>query len=154
MLMIVGRKCDMGDYVAFIWIGFAVFMLICEALTSQLVSIWFVLGSVAAAVSCIFTDSFLIQSVIFVAVSFVCLIATRPFVKKITKQKIERTNADSMIGRMALVTIDIVNVNGTGQVNVDGKIWSAKSVDNREIKAGANVKITAIEGVKLLVEVA
>ena len=144
----------MGEYVAFIWIGFAIFMLICEGLTSQLVSIWFVLGGVAAAISCIFTDNFLIQSVVFVVVSFISLVATRPFVKKITKQKIEHTNADSMIGRMALVTVDIVNSKGTGQVNVDGKIWSAKSVDEREIKAGANVRITAIQGVKLLVEVA
>ncbi len=144
----------MSEYVAFIWIGFAIFMLICEGLTSQLVSIWFVFGGVAAAISCIFTDSFLIQSVVFVVVSFICLIATRPLVKKITKQKIEHTNADSMIGRMALVTMDIVNTKGTGQVNVDGKIWSAKSVDNREIKTGANVRITGIQGVKLLVEIA
>lgn len=144
----------MSEYVAFIWIGFAIFMLICEGLTSQLVSIWFVFGGVAAAISCIFTDNFLIQSVVFVVVSFICLIATRPLVKKITKQKIEHTNADSMIGRMALVTMDIVNTKGTGQVNVDGKIWSAKSVDNREIKTGANVRITGIQGVKLLVEIA
>ncbi len=144
----------MSEYIAFIWIGFAIFMLICEGLTSQLVSIWFVFGSVAAAISCIFTDNFLIQSVVFVIVSFICLIATRPLVKKITKQTIVHTNADGMVGRMALVTMDIVNTKGTGQVNVDGELWSAKSVDNREIKSGANVRITGIQGVKLLVEVA
>jgi membrane protein implicated in regulation of membrane protease activity len=154
MTIILEGKHSMSEYIAFIWIGFAIFMLICEALTSQLVSIWFVFGGVAAAVSCIFTDNILIQAVVFVVVSVICLIATRPLVKKITKQKIEHTNADGMIGRMALVTIDIVNVSGTGQVNVDGKIWSAKSADGREIKTGANVKIVAIEGVKLLVEVA
>ena len=48
---------NFGDYIAFIWIGFAVFMLICEALTSQLVSIWFVIGGICAAISCIFTDN-------------------------------------------------------------------------------------------------
>ena len=94
---------NFGDYIAFIWIGFAVFMLICEALTSQLVSIWFVIGGICAAISCIFTDNILIQSSVFIIVSFVCLIFTRPLVKKITKKKIEHTNSDSLIGRMGLV---------------------------------------------------
>lgn len=143
----------MGDYIALIWIGFAVFMLICEAFTAQLVSIWFVVGGIAAAISCIFTDNLLIQSFVFIAVSFVCLLATRPLVKKITKREFEKTNSDRMIGRIGIVTIDVVNNNGSGQVNVDGKIWSAKSADEREIKAGANVKVNAIEGVKLIVEV-
>ena len=128
-------------------------MLICEALTTQLVSIWFVIGGVAAAISCIFTDNILIQSIVFLVVSFICLFATRPLVKKYNKRKAEPTNSDRLIGRVGMVTVDIVNQKGVGQVNVDGKIWSAKSVDEREIKSGANVRITSIEGVKLLVEV-
>lgn len=143
----------MEQYFALIWIGFAVFMLICEAFTAQLVSIWFVIGSVAAAISCIFTDNILIQALVFIVVSFVSLIATRPLVKKITKAKPERTNSDRLIGRIGIVTVDIVNTSGTGQVNVDGKIWSARSSDDREIKSGASVKINAIQGVKLIVEV-
>ena len=143
----------MENYIVFIWIIFAVFMLICEALTTQLVSIWFVIGGVAAAVTCIFTDNILIQSIVFIVVSLVCLIATRPFVKKFNAKKKEPTNSDRLIGRVGIVTLDIINTKGEGQVNVDGKIWSAKSDDEREIKKGANVRITAIEGVKLIVEV-
>lgn len=143
----------MENYIVFIWIIFAVFMLICEALTTQLVSIWFVIGGVAAAVTCIFTDNILIQSIVFIVVSLICLIATRPFVKKFNAKKKEPTNSDRLIGRVGIVTLDIINTKGEGQVNVDGKIWSAKSDDEREIKKGANVRITAIEGVKLIVEV-
>ena len=143
----------MENYIVFIWIIFAVFMLICEALTTQLVSIWFVIGGVAAAVTCIFTDNILIQSIVFSVVSLVCLIATRPFVMKFNAKKKEPTNSDRLIGRVGIVTLDIINAKGEGQVNVDGKIWSAKSDDEREIKKGANVRITAIEGVKLIVEV-
>lgn len=143
----------MENYIVFIWIIFAVFMLICEALTTQLVSIWFVIGGVAAAVTCIFTDNILIQSIVFIVVSLICLIATRPFVKKFNAKKKEPTNSDRLIGRIGIVTLDIINSKGEGQVNVDGKIWSAKSDDEREIKKGANVRITAIEGVKLIVEV-
>ena len=73
----------MENYIVFVWIIFAVFMLICEGLTTQLVSIWFVIGAVAAAVTCIFTDNILIQSIVFITVSLVALAATRPLVKKI-----------------------------------------------------------------------
>ncbi|MCH5304529.1 MAG: NfeD family protein [Ruminococcus sp.] len=128
-------------------------MLICEVLTTQLVSIWFVIGGVAAAITCIFTDNILIQSLVFILVSLISLIATRPLVKKFMRNKKQPTNSDRLIGRVGIVTIDIINLKGEGQVNVDGKIWSARSVDGREIKSGANVRITSIEGVKLLVEV-
>ncbi len=143
----------MGDYIVYIWVVFAIFMLICEALTTQLVSIWFVIGGAAAAVTCIFTDNILIQSIVFLLVSIICLFATRPLVKKFMKNKKQPTNSDRLIGRVGIVTLDIVNHKGEGQVNVDGKIWSAKSIDEREIKSGANVRITSIDGVKLVVEV-
>lgn len=137
----------------YVWAIFAVFMLICEALTTQLVSIWFVIGGIAAAVTCVFTDNILIQSIVFLVVSLVCLAATRPLVKKFNDKKKQPTNSDRLIGRVGIVTMDIANIKGEGQVNVDGKIWSAKSADDREIKTGASVRITSIEGVKLIVEV-
>ncbi len=143
----------MENYIVFVWLIFAAFMLVCEALTTQLVSIWFVIGGIAAAVTCIFTDNLLIQSSVFIVVSFICLIVTRPLVKKVMKNKKQPTNSDRLIGRVGIVTVDIINQKGEGQVNVDGKIWSAKSIDGREIKSGANVRITSIEGVKLLVDV-
>ena len=144
----------MDNYMIFVWVIFAVFMLICEALTTQLVSIWFVIGGVAAAVTCMFTDNILIQSIVFVVVSLAALIGTRPFVKKVMKKrKVEPTNSDRLIGRVGLVTDDIDNLHGKGTVNIDGKVWSAKSSNESEIKTGANVRIVAIEGVKLVVEI-
>ena len=55
----------MEPYMPFIWIGFAIVMAVCEAATTQLVSIWFVVGAVAAAISTIFTPSIFIQFVSF-----------------------------------------------------------------------------------------
>ena len=144
----------MDNYMIFVWVIFAVFMLICEAMTTQLVSIWFVIGSVAAAVACLFTNDILIQSAVFVVVSLAALIATRPLVKKVLKKrKTEPTNSDRLIGRVGIVTEDIDNKHGVGTVNIDGKVWSAKSFNESEIKTGANVKIMSIEGVKLVVEI-
>ena len=69
-----------------VWIGFAIFMLLCEGFTTQLVSIWFVLGSVCAAITTIFTSDITIQSAVFLVVSLVSLIVTRPLVKRFKKR--------------------------------------------------------------------
>ena len=71
----------MEQYMPFIWIGFAVVLAVLEISTTQLVSIWFVVGALAAAVTTVFTDSLLIQVIVFVLISAICLVVTRPFVK-------------------------------------------------------------------------
>lgn len=142
----------MEQIMPFIWIGFAVIMVVCEAFTSQLVSIWFVLGAVSAAVTTIFTPSIAIQSAVFLIVSLVALIVTKPLVKKLKdKRGVTSTNADRLVGRTGVVISDIADTHTVGQVKVEGEIWSAKSEKaplNKDIK----IKVLAIEGVKLIVE--
>ena len=65
--------------------------------------------------------------------------------------KAQPTNADRCIGATALVTEAINNEIGTGQVNVKGIIWTARSLGGEQIEKGANVVIEKIEGVKVLV---
>ena len=92
----------MEQYMPIVWIGFAIFMLFCEGFTTQLVSIWFVLGSVCAAITTIFTSDITIQSAVFLAVSLVSLIVTRPLVKRFKKRnKTTGTNADPWAGGAA-----------------------------------------------------
>lgn len=142
----------MEQYMPFIWIGFAVLMAVCEAFTSQLVSIWFVLGSVCAAITSIFTDSVPIQSAVFLVVSLIALVVTRPLVNKIRQKKGKTsTNADRLIGKIGIVISDIEDVQKVGQVKVEGEIWTAKS-QSAPIAKDSKVKVLAIEGVKLIVE--
>lgn len=141
----------MEKYMPFIWIGFAVVMAICEAATTQLVSIWFVLGAVAAAVAGIFTPNIFIQLVVFLAISAASLIITRPLVKKLkSKSNTVSTNADRLIGQTGLLISDINSSQDVGQVKVMGEIWSAKS-DFAPVSKNTKVKVKAIEGVKLIV---
>lgn len=142
----------MEQYMPFIWIGFAVLMAVCEVFTSQLVSIWFVLGSVCAAITSIFTDSVPIQSAVFLVVSLIALVVTRPLVNKIRQKKGKTsTNADRLIGKIGIVISDIEDVQKVGQVKVEGEIWTAKS-QSAPIAKDSKIKVLAIEGVKLLVE--
>ena len=143
----------MQPYVmAYIWIGIAAFLTAVEIATVQLVSVWFVLGALCAALTTIFTDSIVIQIVVFVSVSLVTLIATRPLVKK-AKQKIRplRTNSDRLIGETGVMLADLNDMQSVGQAKVMGKVWSVKT-DNPPLQAGDAVRVLAIEGVKLIVE--
>ena len=56
------------------------------------------------------------------------------------------------IGKTAVVISDINNLEGNGQVRVNGNVWSARSVDGEIISEGSTVTVKAIEGVKLIVE--
>ncbi len=142
----------MEQYMPFVWIAFAIIMAVCEAATTQLVSIWFVIGAVCAAITSAFTPSIFIQSAVFLVVSLVALLVTRPLVKKLRKNsKIQGTNADSLIGKIGDVTSEIKDAQSVGQVKVSGKMWSARS-DFAPIAENTKIRVLAIEGVKLIVE--
>ncbi len=123
-----------------------------EAMTAQLVSIWFLAGAVAALISALFGVSAIIQVIIFFCVTILALVITRPLVKKYINPKKERTNADKVIGQTGIVCQNIDNINAEGQVKIDGKIWTARSIDNQFIPENTEVIIEKIEGVKLIVK--
>ena len=135
------------------WIGVLVVAAILEGMTAQLVSVWFVAGAIAAAVTSFFVTSFTVQLFVFLGVSLVLLAATRPFVHKLKSSvKVVPTNADRYIGKTAVVLEDIDDVKGLGQVKVGGSVWSAKSVPGMNIPKGSEVTVKEIAGVRLIVE--
>ena len=89
---------------AFEWfISFIVFLII-EALTVNLVTIWFAIGALASTISCLFTDSIIIQATVFVIVSVLSLFATQPLIRKFRKTSVIPTNFDRVIGKIGVVT--------------------------------------------------
>lgn len=142
----------MEQYMPFIWIGFAIIMAVCEAATTQLVSIWFVLGAICAAITTVFTPSILIQLAVFLVVTLISMLVTRPLVKKLrNKNAVQTTNSDSLIGKIGVTLTDISDAQSVGQVKISGKEWSART-DFAPILKNTKVKVLAIEGVKLIVE--
>ena len=129
-------------------IAFGIF----EGITAQLVSIWFVLGSVAALIATFCGAPIWLQAVIFVIVSAVSMAGTRPFVRKYLHGKIEKTNADRCIGQEAIVIEEINNLLSTGLVKTDGKVWTARSSEqDAVIPKDSIVIVDRIEGVKVIV---
>ena len=134
---------------AFWWfIAFLVFLFI-ELITVNLVTIWFAIGAIAATATTMFTDSIAIQAIVFVVVSIISLLITKPLVKKFKKFDFTPTNSDRVIGKIGEVTKKI-SPNKYGEVKVFDSVWTAKSED--EIKVGETVKVLSIEGVKLIVK--
>lgn len=136
----------------FLWLAVIIITLVVEAMTAGLVTIWFSAGALAALISSYLGINFPMQIIIFIAVSAVALYFTRPLVKnKIHKNKV-KTNADLVIGKQAIVVEDICPIEGKGQVKVDGKIWSARSENQKRITKDELVTIEKIEGVRLIVK--
>lgn len=135
----------------YIWLAIIILAVIVEAVTAQLVSIWFVAGGIAALIAGLCGAEIWLQVVLFALVTALVLIVTRPLVKRIMHFKKTDTNADRYIGKEGLVTETINNVEGTGRVTVLGSDWTARSSDDKQIAEGTPVLVERIEGVKLIV---
>lgn len=139
------------DPVVIFWIILAIVLVIIEGITTTLVTIWPAFGAVAAAIAAACGVDWLGQVLIFLVVSLVLLIATRPLAKKLLKKDQQPTNSDRLIGQTALVTEDILPLESKGRVKIDGKYWAARSGDGQSIASGTVVTVQGIEGVKLIV---
>ena len=134
------------------WAVLIVVFLVVEGITAGLASIWFALGSVAALISVFLGAPVWLQIVLFITVSTVTLIFTRPLARKYVNTRIQPTNADRVIGKSATVTERVDNIAGRGYVSVDGRLWPARSKTGAPLEPGTVTVVRAIEGIKLIVE--
>lgn len=136
------------------WLIVMVVMLIIEAATTALATVWFAAGALVAMIMDLCGAPHNLQIIVMAAVSVVtfviCMIWIRPKLESLRRAKIQRTNADRLIGLEGVVIVPVNPVEGKGQVKVEGQVWSAKA--ERAISEGTKVKVRAIEGVKLIVD--
>ena len=136
----------------YVWLGILAAAVVLEIITPQMVTIWFAVGAlVTFFVALAGVEQLWIQIVVFVAVSAVAVIATRPLVKKMVNKKAEPTNAEMVIGQTGIVTEKIDNLAPSGLVKVNGSVWTARTADGSVIEENEKVIIKEISGVKLLV---
>ena len=138
------------NWAACFWLILMVAFLAAEAATVTLISLWFAAGSLAAMLVSFFGPIWL-QITVFLAVSVVLLLALRPLVRKYFTPKVTKTNVDSIIGTIGLVTAPIDNITASGQVKLGGMEWSARSTNGDLIPEGTKVTVDRIEGVKVFV---
>lgn len=134
-----------------VWLGIIVVAVVLEILTpSDLVSIWFAAGALAALIIAIFLPDWLwLQIVVFVVVSGVLIFSTRKISKKLQSTADAKTNIDGIVGKIGKVNIAITP-HEVGEVKVEGKLWSA--ISEGLIEAGSYVEVLGVDGVKLIVK--
>ena len=128
-----------------------VFLVVEAACPIHLVSVWFSVGSLAAAIVGAFSGPVWLQILVFLVISGGLLAALWPFTKRFLNPKLTATNVDSVLGTQGYVTDDIDNLDGHGQVKLGGMYWTARSADGSAIPAGTRVRVEKIEGVKVIV---
>ena len=137
-----------------LWLVVLIVSIGVEVATLGLTSIWFAGGAVVAVIVAAFHGPVWLQILLFFAVSLLLLFFTRPVAVRYFNKDRVRTNVESMIGRQAIVTSEIDNLQGIGQVTVGGQEWSARTeADGMNLQPGTVVDIVAVNGVKLIVKV-
>lgn len=135
------------------WLLLAAIFIIIEIISLGLTTIWFGGGAFVAAIAAACGASLPIQILLFIVVSVVLLVLTRPVALKHLDAKTEKTNAEALVGQNAVVLQEINNLQETGQARINGMEWTARAKEDMFIiPAGSVVKIVEIQGVKLIVE--
>lgn len=134
-----------------LWVGWLVVIIalaFIEAITVNLVSVWFIVSALISLVLSFFDIPFIWQFGVFVVVGLILMITTKPILKKWIVPKKSKTNSDRVVGMEGIVTEEITKHN-VGEVKVDGKRWSA--VSEKKISVGEEIIVDDIDGVKLKV---
>ncbi|MDY3845323.1 MAG: NfeD family protein [Eubacteriales bacterium] len=140
----------MIELMPYLWIIVSILAAIIEALTTALVSMWFIPAGIIAAVMALLDVDVKWQIVVFLVISIACIALQKTVLKKFMKKADTRTNIDTIIGEKGIVTEKIDNLVGLGQVKVKGLYWAARSVDGVNYDVGDVLTVVAIEGVKLI----
>lgn len=137
-----------------LWLVLLIIAIAVEVGTMGLTSIWFAGGAVVAILATVLQAPAAIQVILFFLVSLILLFFTRPVAVRYFNKDRVKTNVESMVGKQAVVTSDIDNLQGIGQVTVSGQEWSARCIDdNLRVPVGTVVNVVSISGVKLIVKV-
>ena len=134
------------------WILALIVFLIFEIITLGLTSIWFAGGALVAFIASLLGASLIVQIALFVVVSIVLVLVSRPLASKYFNKSRIKTNVDALVGKRGFVTKEINNLKGEGEVNFSGQIWSARSAEGEVIGVETEVEIVSIEGVKAIVK--
>ncbi len=136
----------------YLWLAGAVLFAVIEWISATTAdSLWFSVGALAAMLVALFTDSLPGQVLVFVIVSLISVLLLRPLVKKHINPHTTPTNADRLIGCDATVLQTVDNAQASGQVRLQGQVWTARSEDGSVLVPDTPVTVVRLEGVKVIV---
>ncbi len=135
----------------YLWLIIAAVMAVIEIASASLITVWFVIGGLAAFVVDWAGGGIVAQTVVFLAVSLLCLALLRPLALKHRAQGAELETMP--VGRNAVVVERIDNAALTGRVETpDHMTWAALSTDGTVLDVGCRVRVVDRRSIKLIVE--
>lgn len=87
------------------WIITIILLIVLEAISINLTSIWFVISGIVSLILSFFIDSFIIQFSVFVILNVILLITIKPILNNFLKGNNEKTNFDGVVEMKDIVTL-------------------------------------------------
>lgn len=136
-----------------IWLIAAIILVILELFTAGFGIICFAIGALFSALTDLLGAGLIWQLLVFAVVSVLTFIFLRPVLIKLLERKTDevKTNADALIGKVAVVSETIDAQQNTGRVAVDGDDWKAVTADGTIINKGEKVEIVNRDSIILTV---
>jgi membrane protein implicated in regulation of membrane protease activity len=129
-----------------LWLVLAAVCGVVEVLTLDLIFAMFGAGAVAASLTALGTDDFLISTIVFGVVSVAMLGVVRPVALRHLRQgPAVKMGIDALTGAQAVVLERVDDQHGL--VKLGGEVWTARSYDGTAVlEAGATVDVVEIRG--------
>lgn len=144
----------MEQYMVWIWLFLFLLAIVLEAVTQDLISIWFSVGGLVSLVLSGFDFvPWYVETIVFIVVSLTAVICTRPLAKKMLNNAIRNTNIDEFVGKQVIVLKDISKFE-FGEIRFNDVIYSACLLEEETetIKTGEIVEVVTFRGNKIVVK--
>ena len=138
------------QFILLLWGILIVTSIVVELITDELTIIWGTVGAIFAMISAVFKAPVWLQLIIFVIFTVGFILLFRPIIRKNRKKEAIHTNADRVIGMIAVISKEFDNGN-VGQAVVNGQTWRAFSTSNESFVEGEKVQVDGLSGTKLIV---
>ena len=144
---------NIEEWMWLVWLVLMIVAFVIEAASEALVSLWFAAGAIVAlGLSFIPGLPFYWEIVAFLVVSTAAFFLIRPLFTKLLKKRIVKASVDSLVGSKAVVKAEGESLH-PGEVVLRGSVWTALPIqDVVSFRKGDIVKVLAVEGNKLLVD--
>lgn len=142
----------LNTYDIWIWLSLMVVFVVIEACTMFLTTIWAAIAALPLIFVAITPLEFQWQLLIFVLLTLILVLVTRPIAVKKLKIGKYKTNVESLSGQEFLVLKKISKFE-KGQVKAEnGVIWNAETEDENDILENEVCQVVSVKGNTLVVK--
>ncbi|MFN3951237.1 MAG: NfeD family protein [Thermaurantimonas sp.] len=136
-----------------VWLLAGILLLTLEIVTPAFFAAALAVGCLIASLVSYLGARVEISWIVFSVVSLISIVYIRPLAKKMYKGKPLKTNAEAMIGKIAIAESDMNSTYSKGYVLLDGVSWKAVlDESSMPVYKGEQVKVVGMDSIVLRVK--